>query len=112
MEIKGNFWIEKDGKSFLGRGRIELLKKIDRYGSISKAAKEMKMSYKAAWDAVDIINKLSNKNAVEKVSGGKGGGGTKLTEYGKHLIKVFETVQTKFEQELSELEEFLKKEIK
>ena len=56
MEIKGNFWIEKDNKSFLGKGRIELLKNIQRYGSISKAAKEMKMSYKAAWDAVDIIN--------------------------------------------------------
>ena len=66
MEIKGNFWIEKNNKSFLGKGRIELLKNIEKYGSISKAAKEMKMSYKAAWDAIDIINKLAKKVVVEK----------------------------------------------
>ena len=28
MKVKGNFWIEKNNKSFLGRGRIELLKKL------------------------------------------------------------------------------------
>jgi molybdate transport system regulatory protein len=111
MKIKGNFWIEKDGKSYLGKGRIELLRKIDKYGSISKAAKEMKMSYKAAWDAVDIINKLSKQEVVEKISGGKGGGGTRLTEYGKRLIELFEKAQEKFYESLASIEESLKKEI-
>jgi molybdate transport system regulatory protein len=108
MKVKGNFWVEKDNKSFLGKGRIELLKKIDKYGSISKAAKEMKMSYKAAWDAVDIINNLSNKKVVEKVSGGKGGGGTKLTEYGKNLIKVYENAKKLHDAKLLEIEEYIK----
>ena len=111
MDIKGNFWIEKEGKSFLGRGRIELLKKIDKYGSISKAAKEMKMSYKAAWDAVDIINNLAKERVVEKISGGKGGGGTRLTEYGKKLIDMFENAQKIFESDLKALEEFFNKKI-
>jgi len=109
MELKGNFWIEKNGKSFLGRGRIELLKKIEKHGSISKAAKEMKMSYKAAWDAVDIINNLSENRVVEKISGGKGGGGTRLTEYGKKLIGLFETAEEEFKNCLLKTEEFLKK---
>jgi molybdate transport system regulatory protein len=111
MKIKGNFWIEEDGKSFLGRGRVELLKKIDQYGSISKAAKDMKMSYKAAWDAVDIINNLAKREVVEKISGGKGGGGTKLTDYGKKLIEIFEKSELEFQKNLLSLEEFLKKEI-
>jgi len=111
MNVKGSFWIEKDNKSFLGKGRVELLKKIDKYGSISKAAKDMKMSYKAAWDAVDIINKLAKEEAVEKISGGKGGGGTRLTDYGKKLIKTFEAAEERFKKELLNLEEFLKKEI-
>jgi molybdate transport system regulatory protein len=111
MKIKGNFWVEKEGKSFLGRGRIELLKKIDRYGSISKAAKEMKMSYKAAWDSVDIINNLAKKRVVEKISGGKGGGGTRLTDYGKELIGLFERAQEMFESDLKHLEEFFNKKI-
>jgi len=91
--IKLNFWIDKNNKSFLGKGRIELLKLIDKYGSISKAAKEMKMSYKAAWDAIDIINSISLKPVVEKQSGGKGGGGTYLTDYGKEIIKKFEELE-------------------
>jgi molybdate transport system regulatory protein len=100
--INLNFWIDKKNKSFLGKGRIKLLKLIDKYGSISKAAKEMKMSYKAAWDAVDIINSLSQKPVVEKQSGGKGGGGTYLTEYGKQLIRDFENLE-------NDVKEFRKK---
>jgi molybdate transport system regulatory protein len=92
-----NFWIDKENKSFLGKGRVKLLKLIDKYGSISKAAKEMKMSYKAAWDAVDIINSLAKKPVVEKQSGGKGGGGTYLTEYGRKLIQHFEKVEKEIE---------------
>jgi molybdate transport system regulatory protein len=111
MKLKGNFWIEKDGKSFLGKGRIELLKKIDKHGSISKAAKEMKMSYKAAWDAVDIINNLAKERVVEKVSGGKGGGGTRLTEYGKKIINVYESAKQKLNEELQKIEEYVKKEL-
>ena len=104
MRIKGSFWIEKDGKSFLGKGRVELLKKIHRHGSISKAAKEMKMSYKAAWDAVDIMNKLSGKKIVEKVSGGKGGGGSRLTKYGIKIIKKYESIEKEFYNALKEME--------
>ena len=112
MKVKGNFWIEKNEKSFLGKGRIELLKKIDRYGSISRAAKEMKMSYKAAWDAVDIMNKTAKKQVVEKISGGKGGGGTRLTDYGKELINIFETAENNFKNCLEEIERFLNNKIK
>ena len=111
MKVKGNFWIEIDSKSFLGKGRIELLKKIDKYGSISKAAKDMKMSYKAAWDLVDIINKLAKENVVEKISGGKGGGGSVVTEYGKKLIALFDEAEEKYKQSLKDIEEFLNKEI-
>ena len=90
FNINGSLWIEKDEKSFIGPGRIKLLQNIQLHGSISKAAKEMKMSYKAAWDSVDIMNKLSNKPLVSKVSGGKGGGGTVITSHAKELIQAYE----------------------
>jgi molybdate transport system regulatory protein len=96
--INLNFWIEKDNKSFLGKGRIQLLKLIDKYGSISKAAKEMNMSYKAAWDAVDIMNSLSKEPIVKKQSGGRGGGGTYLTKYGRELIKSFDKLENEIEE--------------
>ena len=89
FDVDGNVWIRKDDRGFIGKGRVELLQNIQIYGSISKAAKKMKMSYKAAWDSVDIMNKLSNKPLVTKVTGGKGGGGTVITAYAKELIRAY-----------------------
>lgn len=92
FEVNGSIWVKKDNKSFIGQGRVELLQNIHIHGSISKAAKAMKMSYKAAWDSVDIMNKLSNKPVVSKVIGGKGGGGTVITAHAKELIHAFEEI--------------------
>lgn len=94
FDIDGNIWIKKDNKAFLGKGRVELLQNIHIFGSISKAAKQMKMSYKAAWDSVDIMNKLSQKPLVTKVTGGKGGGGTIITSYAKELIQAYNEIST------------------
>ncbi len=90
FNIDGNFWVNKDTKGFIGKGRVELLKNIQIYGSISKAAKQMKMSYKAAWDSVDIMNKLSQEPLVTKVTGGVGGGGTVITTYAKEIISAYD----------------------
>lgn len=90
IKINGNFWLEKDGQNYLGRGRIELLKQIEIHGSLNKAAKEMKMSYKAAWDRINSMNALASYPLVERTTGGKGGGGTILTPYAHEQIKLFE----------------------
>ena len=81
------------GKSFGGKGRIELLSQINSSGSISQAAKNMKMSYKAAWDAVDMMNNLAGETLVERSKGGKGGGGAQLTERGKRMIRNFGIIE-------------------
>ena len=48
-QIKSKIWIESNGKILLGEGRVQLLKAIKETGSLSKAAKKLKMSYKKAW---------------------------------------------------------------
>ena len=93
MEIYGRFWVKKDSKNFLGLGKVELLKGILEYGSISSAAKSMRMSYKAAWDNVDCMNNLSSKDLVSSLIGGKGGGGTKITKEGKLAIEAFDELE-------------------
>jgi molybdate transport system regulatory protein len=89
MQIDGRFWLTKEGQSFLGAGRIELLERIDKTGSINAAAKEMKMSYKAAWERINGMNALADQPLIERSTGGKGGGGTKLTPYARELITTF-----------------------
>ena len=93
LNIYARFWLEVEEKSYLGVGRVELLKRIDSSGSISKAAKEMGMSYKAAWDSVDIMNKLSPSPLVRSNNGGKGGGGTQLTDLGLEAVRTFEEIE-------------------
>ena len=89
MKIDGRFWLTKDEKSFLGSGRIELLERIEKTGSINAAAKEMKMSYKAAWERINSMNELADEELITRTIGGKGGGGTTLTPYAHKLITTF-----------------------
>jgi len=86
---RGRLWIEKDGETFVGFGRIVLLERIAEHGSISKAARSMEMSYKHAWDLVDSMNRNAATPLVAKSTGGKGGGGAVLTEAGEKIIRDF-----------------------
>ena len=91
-KIKSRIWIEADGNILLGEGRVALLRAIDETGSLSQAAKSLKMSYKKAWSLIDALNKRAEKPVITTSIGGKGGGGARLTPYGKALVNAFDTV--------------------
>ncbi|KAB2309737.1 LysR family transcriptional regulator [Betaproteobacteria bacterium SCN2] len=95
IEVQGRVWLRANGKSLLGKGRLELLRQIDATGSISRAAKAMKMSYKSAWDAVDAMNNAMSAPLVESASGGTRGGGSRLTDAGRRLIGEYERLEEK-----------------
>lgn len=101
MKLEGRFWITHNGKNLAGQGRIELLSRINDSGSISQAAKAMGMSYKSAWDAVDAMNNAAGSPLVERSAGGKGGGGTRLTDAGLQLIAAFRRYQEEHERFLA-----------
>jgi len=94
--IEVEIYINKENKGFLGKGRVMLLELINKYGSILKAAKEMNMSYKAAWDIVDSLNNISEKPLVIAKAGGRKGGQTYLTEEGKKLIERYKKLEEIF----------------
>lgn len=91
-KIKSRIWIEVGDNVLVGEGRIKLLKAIHETGSLNKAAKSLKMSYRKAWLLVDAINKTGKKPIVDSSIGGKNGGGTIVTEYGQEIIAAFEKV--------------------
>ncbi|WP_075340686.1 winged helix-turn-helix domain-containing protein [Tenacibaculum agarivorans] len=91
-KIKSRIWIEIEGHVFLGEGRIQLLKAIENTGSLSKAAKSINLSYKKAWHLLDSMNQSAKEPVTVNSIGGKGGGGSTLTEYGKNLIIAFEQI--------------------
>lgn len=85
-------------QSFLGDRRVELLEQIATTGSISQAARSIGMSYKAAWDAVDVMNNLSDQPLVTRAAGGLNGGGSEVTRYGRGLILAYRFLQKEYEQ--------------
>jgi molybdate transport system regulatory protein len=90
--LQGTLSMTVGGDAFGGHGRIELLASIAETGSITQAAKAVKMSYKAAWDAIDAMNNLAGEALVERVTGGRGGGGTRLTARGAQLVRNFRAI--------------------
>lgn len=106
MEISSNLTLEIFNQPFLLEKRIELLIAIKKMGSISKAAKEIPMSYKAAWEAIETMNNLSTTPIVQRETGGVGGGGTTLTPYGENLIETFEVLKREQKKFLENLSQF------
>lgn len=106
MELSSPLTLEMLGQPFLLEKRISLLHAIEEQGSISKAAKAVPMSYKSAWEAVDTMNSLSSEPIVCRETGGKDGGGTTITTYGRQLLENYAMLKrehTHFLKRLSEL---------
>ena len=95
--IRVRVWVDKKNKPFLGLGRVILLEKIKKHGSINAAAKSIKMSYRQAWQLVKEMNECAKQPVIEKTIGGANGGGTVLTAYGEAVIKNFYTLQSKIQ---------------
>ncbi len=86
-------WVESAGRALLGKGRVELLEGIERWRSISAAARQMNMSYRRAWLLVQAMNEAAGEPLVEAVTGGKEGGGARLTPQGRLAMTVFRSLQ-------------------
>lgn len=101
--LTGRLEVDTELGAFLGDTRVRLLEAIARCGSISQAAKQVPLSYKAAWDAVDAMNNLAEQPLVERSTGGRAGGGTKLTPHGQRVIAMYRAVEAEYQAALDRL---------
>jgi molybdate transport system regulatory protein len=101
--LQAHLEVETNGGAFLGDARIRLLEAVDRLGSISKAARQVPMSYKTAWDALDDLDNLADHPVIARSAGGVGGGGTKLTDYGRQLVAMFRAVEGQYQSAIDAL---------
>ncbi|KJC10410.1 ModE family transcriptional regulator [Citrobacter freundii] len=90
----------------LGPGKIDLLRAIEGFHSLSAAAKDLGIPYKRAWLLIDTLNKGVGKPVVVTSTGGSKGGGTVLTPLGKSLLEWYDKTETKLnEQSQKDLQE-------
>ena len=108
LKADGRIWINTSEGKLVGKGRIELLEKIQQFGSIRQAALAMKMSYRQAWQLIDEMNRYAKTPLVISNRGGKGGGSAVVTEKGQQLITLFNSIAGKFQKFLIQHSEKLK----
>src|SRR5882757_4883048 len=78
----------------IGIGKIELLEGIARSGSLSEAARQMRMSYRRAWLLLADLNASFDELVSRASTGGRGGGGASLTPFGERLIAGYRNMES------------------
>jgi molybdate transport system regulatory protein len=104
LQVSGNLWLGRKGQTLLGGYRIDLLESIERTGTLTQAAKDVGLSYKAAWDAVDAMNNLAEKPLVVRSAGGRAGGHSGLTEHGRRLVQLYRLLESGWQQLLTRMQ--------
>ena len=82
----------------LGPGKIALLEAVQASGSISDAARKLKMSYCRAWLLVSSLNGAFDEPVTVAATGGKGGGGARVTVFGADLIAAYRALEKEITQ--------------
>ena len=77
----------------IGPGKIALLEAIRDTGSIAAGARKIEMSYRRAWLLMEEINVSLREPAVMPVTGGRQGGGARLTPTGQRIIRIYRSIE-------------------
>jgi molybdate transport system regulatory protein len=93
IDVRSKVWLEIDGEAFLGQGREELLRLIQKTESINRAAKLMGIPYRKAWTYIDSMEKHLGFPIVNRSKGGRGGGASTLTPQAITLLNKFQLLQ-------------------
>lgn len=106
LEISATLSLGSGERNWGSERRMALLAAIATEGSISAAARKIGLSYKAAWDAVDMMNNLAGDLLVERTTGGTRGGGARLTPRAQQLVAWYEAIQAEHQRFMDKLARF------
>jgi molybdate transport system regulatory protein len=87
------FRIDFSDHVYLGPGKIALLEAVRNGGSLSQAARTLRMSYRRAWLLLANVNASFTEPVTVAKTGGKGGGGVAVTDFGNDLIEGYRALE-------------------
>lgn len=87
--LKITLRVDFDSVHAIGPGKVALLEKMRDSGSLSQAARDLDMSYRRAWQLLTSLNQTFREPLVLTNTGGSGGGGTTLTEFGVAIVAAY-----------------------
>ncbi len=83
-------WLNaEDAPGAFGDGKWRLLEAVEELGSLAKACKSLRISYRKAWGDLKKSEQCLGIALIKKERGGRAGGQTSLTEQGRNLIKAY-----------------------
>ena len=85
----------------IGPGKMDLLRQVGEMRSIAAAARALGIPYKRAWSLIDSLNQGFGRPLVETSTGGKGGGGSALTQLGQQLVDCYAALEHRLNAESS-----------
>lgn len=83
-------FFDDNNNKFFGEGPAKLLHAIEEYGSLRTAAMSMNMAYTKALKILRNAENALGFPLTTRTTGGKDGGGSKLTPEGKEWLKRYE----------------------
>lgn len=113
VHVEYKIWIKaEDGTSILGDDKFLLLKTIKEHGSLKMASEKMHISYRKAWGDLKNCEALLGFSLIDKHRGGADGGSTKLTEEGIRFINLYESMQSDFQNAVTDIIKGFKRNLK
>ena len=102
MKIAYKIWLDSNGKAF-GDGPYELLRRVRKTHSLHQAAFQMGMSYSKAWQLIRSLEERLGIALLERKTGGRAGGGSKITPEARGLMKQYGQFRKETEKALTKL---------
>ena len=107
LALSASLVLSKGARARMGADRVALLEAVRDRGSITLAAQAVGMSYKGAWDAIQVLNNLFERPLVLAHPGGRGGGTALVTAEGQAVIRAFHIVEAELAHTLGILQQKL-----
>ena len=87
--VRSKVWIESSGAHIFGNGLAKLLENVNRSGTLQEAAKASDMSYRYAWNLINMAERHFGKILINRHSGGRFGGSSTLSPDGLRMLDIF-----------------------
>ncbi len=104
FSMGGKHWINLDDEPLFGEGRIALIRAVDECGSILGASRLTGVPYKRVWLLIRDTEERLGVRLITSGRGGAGGGGSRLTAFGRRMLELWERSEIDFNEMLERLE--------
>lgn len=110
MKIRIKLWLDENDAVLFGDGRLQLLRAIENAGSMAAAAREMNMSYRAAWGRLHASEDRLGFTLVERSEEGRRS--MVLTEAAKEMMELYAKLEKSTEEYVEKHQGALQKALK